>query len=154
VAADWALISAEAQYFGLRGVEQTMEMIELARDTLNARLSVLGLLLNRANMRTTHSRSALRSLRERYGTKVFHTVIRSSIAYAESARCSRSILDVRPDLGEDYLALAGEVLDRLPALAGPREPAVQLIVRGGVSDYGYETSAPPAVVGLTPAASR
>src|SRR5438105_7747964 len=70
VAADWALISAEAQYFALRGVEQAIEVVELARDTLNARLSVLGLLLNRANMRTVHSRGALRSLQERYGEKV------------------------------------------------------------------------------------
>ena len=35
-----------------------------------------------------------------------------SIAYAESAESGRSILDHRPDLGRDYLALAAEVLSR------------------------------------------
>ena len=34
--------------------------------------------------------------------------------YAESAERARSILDHRPDLGADYIALAGEVLERLP----------------------------------------
>jgi chromosome partitioning protein len=114
VAADHALITAEAQYFALQGVEQAMEVVELARDGLNPELSVLGVLLNLADMRTVHSREALASLRERFGEQVFRTVVRSSIAYAESAERARSILDHRPDLGGDYIALAGEVLARLP----------------------------------------
>jgi chromosome partitioning protein len=151
VAADWALISAEAQYFALRGVEQAMEVVELARDTLNAKLSVLGLLLNRANMRTIHSRGTLRSLREGYGEKVFETVIRSSIAYAESARLSRSILDLRPDLGEDYLALAGEMLARLAPLATANEPPIQLVFRR--APYDYVTPERPAAARLSRAAA-
>src|ERR1700730_2569282 len=155
VASDWALISAEAQYFAMRGVDQAMEVVELARDTLNAKLSVLGLLLNRANMRTIHSRGALRSLRERYGAKVFLTIIRSSIAYAESARLSRSILELRPDLGQDYLALADEVLDRLQPLGAVHEPPIQLIFRRArVGASGYTSSEPPVTVGLSPAASQ
>ena len=38
-------------------------------------------------------------------------MIRASIAYAESAEKALSILEYRPDLGADYLALADEVLD-------------------------------------------
>jgi chromosome partitioning protein len=79
-------------------------------------------LLNLADMRTIHSREALASLKDRFDEQVFDTTIRSSIAYAESAERARSILDYRPDLGADYLDLAGEVLERLPALstAAPR----------------------------------
>ena len=106
VAADHALITAEAQYFALQGVEQAMEVVELARDSLNPQLSLLGVLLNLADMRTVHSREALASLKERFGEQVFDSVIRTSIAYAESAEQARSILDHRPDLGADYLALA------------------------------------------------
>jgi chromosome partitioning protein len=122
VAADHALITAEAQYFALQGVEQAIELVELARDGLNPELSLLGVLLNLADMRTIHSREALASLKDRFDEQVFDTTIRSSIAYAESAERARSILDYRPDLGADYLDLAGEVLERLPALstAAPR----------------------------------
>jgi chromosome partitioning protein len=116
VAADRALITAEAQYFALQGVEQAMEVVELARDGLNPELSLLGVLLNLADMRTVHSREALASLKERFGEQVFDTVVRASIAYAESAERARSILDYRPDLGADYLDLATEMLERLPAL--------------------------------------
>ena len=69
VAADHALVTAEAQYFALQGVEQAMEVVELARDGLNAELSLLGVLLNLADMRTVHSREALASLKERFGDR-------------------------------------------------------------------------------------
>ncbi len=122
VAADHALITAEAQYFALQGVEQAMEVVGLARDSLNPELSLVGVLLNLADMRTVHSREALVSLQERFGDTVFDTVIRASIAYAESAERARSILDHRPDLGADYMSLAGELLGRLEGLeeAGAR----------------------------------
>jgi chromosome partitioning protein len=121
VAADRALVTAEAQYFALQGVEQAMEVVELARDSLNPQLELLGVLLNLADMRTVHSREALVSLQERFGEQVFATVVRSSIAYAESAERAMSILEHRPDLGADYLALADEVLERLSGFQGARK---------------------------------
>jgi chromosome partitioning protein len=113
VAADHALLSSEAQYFALQGVEQALEVIELARDGLNPQLEWLGVVFNIADMRTVHSREAYESLREHVKDKLFHTTIRQSIAYAESAERAVSILDHRPDLGADYLKLADEVLGRL-----------------------------------------
>jgi len=131
VAADHALITAEAQYFALQGVEQAIEVVELARDSLNPRLLLLGVLLNLADMRTVHSREALTSLQERFGEQVFRTVIRSSIAYAESAEQARSILDHRPDLGADYMALAAELLARLGGLEGAGQRLEQLARAAG-----------------------
>jgi chromosome partitioning protein len=64
-------------------------------------------------MRTVHSREAYDSLREHVGDKLLNTVVRQSIAYAESAERAVSILDHRPDLGSDYVQLADEVLGRL-----------------------------------------
>jgi chromosome partitioning protein len=113
VAADHALVSTEAQYFSLQGVEQALEIIELAKESLHPDLEWLGVVLNIADLRTIHSREALAQLRERFGDRVFRSVIRQSIRYAESAERGVSILDYRPELGADYLALAGEVLDRV-----------------------------------------
>jgi chromosome partitioning protein len=113
VAADWALISSEAQYFALQGVEGALEVIEQAREFYNPELEWLGVLLNIADMRTVHSRQAYAQLKEHFPDNVFETVIRSSIAYAESAEKGTSILDHRPDLGADYLALADELLGRI-----------------------------------------
>jgi chromosome partitioning protein len=120
VAADHALITAEAQYFALQAVEQALEVIELARDSLNPDLSLLGILLNLADMRTVHSRETLATLREHFGDKVLGTVVRASIAYAESAERAVSIIDHRPDLGADYLAVADELLARMPGFEQAR----------------------------------
>jgi chromosome partitioning protein len=121
VAADFALLSAEAQYFAMQGVVQVLDMLEVARELHNDDLTWLGVVLNIADMRTTHSRETYATLKQEYGEKVFETTIRASIAYAESAERGVSILDYRPDLGADYLALTDEVLKRLgPDLAPAR----------------------------------
>jgi chromosome partitioning protein len=113
VAADFALLAAEAQYFARQGVEQALEVIELARDGLNPDLEWLGVAFTIADMRTVHSREAQTALKEVVGDKLLDTVVRQSIAYAESAERAVSIIDHRPDLGSDYVALADEVLGRL-----------------------------------------
>ncbi|HVL31738.1 MAG TPA: AAA family ATPase [Solirubrobacteraceae bacterium] len=113
VAADEALVTTEAQYFALQGVEQALEVIDLARDGLNPDLGWLGVVFNIADMRTRHSREAYGTLREHVGDKLLDTTIRQSIAYADAAERAISILDHRPDLGADYLALADELLARL-----------------------------------------
>jgi chromosome partitioning protein len=113
VASDQALISTEAEYFSLQGVEQALEVLELAKDNLHPDLQWLGVVLNIADMRLVHSREAFTQLQDRFDGKVFETVIRRSVRYAESAERGVSILDYRPELGNDYVALAGEVLERL-----------------------------------------
>jgi chromosome partitioning protein len=113
VSADWALISAEAQYFALQGVQGALEVIEQAKEFYNPDLEWLGVVMNIADMRTVHSRESYAALRRHFDDRVFSTVIRASIAYAESAEKAVSILEYRPDLGADYLALAAEVLERV-----------------------------------------
>src|SRR5207249_2254480 len=113
VASTYAILSTEAQYFSLQGMEQAIQVLDLARDSLNPELELLGVCLNIANMRTRHARQTLEALQARFGDRLFRTVIRQSIAYAESAERAIPILDYRPDRGTDYLSLAGEILRRL-----------------------------------------
>jgi chromosome partitioning protein len=113
VAADHALISSEAEYFSLQGVEQALEVVELAKESLHPELDWLGVVLNIADLRLIHAREALQQLKKRFGDKLLDTVIRRSVRYAESAERGVSILDYAPDLGADYLALADELLARL-----------------------------------------
>jgi chromosome partitioning protein len=113
VAATHSLVSAEGEYFSLQGVEQVLEVMQLARENLNENLDWLGVVMNIADLRTLHSREALSSLRESFGDRVFQTTIRRSIRYPESAERGESIIDYRPDLGMDYIALADELLARL-----------------------------------------
>jgi chromosome partitioning protein len=130
VAASHAVISAEAEYFSLQGVEQVLEVMGLARENLNERLEWLGVVLNMTDLRMVHSRETHKTLRESFGDKVFDTVIRKSIRYPESAERGVSILDYRPELGGDYIRLADELLARL----GEGEPRERL---GALRDEVY-----------------
>jgi chromosome partitioning protein len=130
IASTHAILSTEAQYFSLQGVEQAVQVLDLARDSLNPELELLGVCLNIANMRTRHARQTQEALRERFGDKLFRTVIRQSIVYAESAERAVPILDYRPAKGADYLSLAGEILarlDRPEALARLNELSAELV---------------------------
>ena len=120
VAADRALISTEAEHFSREGVEQALEVVEIARESLNPRLEPLGIVLNIADLRTRHARRTTERLAETFPGLPFATPIRRSIAYAESAERARPILDYRPAFGADYVHLTAEILERLaePALAG------------------------------------
>ncbi|MGZ5338804.1 MAG: AAA family ATPase [Thermoleophilaceae bacterium] len=124
VAADHALITSEAEYFSLQGVEQALEVVDLAKDSLHPDLNWLGVVLTKADMRLVHAREALQSLQERFGEKVFATVVRRSVRYAESSERGVSILDYAPDLGADYLALADEVLTRVGGSIASRSATI------------------------------
>jgi chromosome partitioning protein len=113
VASSHALISSEAEYFSLRGVEQVLEVMELGRRWLNKDLQWLGVVVNIADLHTLHARETVAALRQEFGSKVFETIIRRSIRYPESAQRGLSILDYRPDVGNDYIQLANELLARL-----------------------------------------
>ena len=69
VAADYALITTEAQYFALQGVEQALEVIEAARESLNPGLEWVGVVLNIADLRTVHSREAHATLKDGFGAR-------------------------------------------------------------------------------------
>ncbi|SEH12566.1 ParA family protein [Thermoleophilum album] len=152
VAADHALVTSAAEYFSLQGVEQALEVIELARDNLNEDLDWVGVVLNMADMRLVHARDALAQLRERFGEKVFETIIRRSVRYAESAERGVSILDYAPDLAVDYADLALELARRIE-LSEPIRKLRQLRkelaeagsarrLRGGAEGEPAEATAP------------
>ena len=69
VASDWAMISSEAQYFALQGVNGALEVVEQAKEFYNDDLEFLGVVMNIADMRTVHSRDAYTSLRSTSATR-------------------------------------------------------------------------------------
>jgi hypothetical protein len=139
VASDYALLSAEAQYFAMQGVEQALEVIELARDSLNPNLQWLGVVLNIADMRTRPSREAFDSLREHFGDKVLDTPSRPS------GRC-RSLTTARtsaPTTSPWPTSCSNAWGYRRPVRSSPRcWPARRPPPRPAPEGYSSRTSAP------------
>ena len=137
VAATHALISSEGEYFSLQGVEQVLEVMELARENLNENLE---LARRRAeHRRPAHdplargARSAARELR-RQGVRDRRSASRSATRSRPSAACRSSTTG--PSWARDYIALADEVLDAARRRRDARAPqrAAHRAVRAGRLD--------------------
>jgi len=112
-AADAVLIPMQCVYYALEGLSDLVQTVKKVRAHLNPALEIEGLLRTMYDPRNTLAQNVTAELERHFGDKLFRTVIRQSIAYAESAERAVPILEYRPDRGSDYLSLASEILRRL-----------------------------------------
>ena len=114
-AADGVVVPVECQYYALRGVALLMDSIERIRERLNPRLQIDGVLATMFDSRTIHGKEVMDRIREAFGNKLFDTVIRKTIRFAEAPVAGQPILSYSPDSSgaEAYRALAKEVMDRV-----------------------------------------
>ena len=115
---DFLIIPMASDILSLVGLSQLKETIESVRDSLNPRLNVLGILLNRFNRRTLLSRDVLemaQQLAEQIGTRVFETKIRTGVAVAEAHAHGESIFEYNPRSAavQDYREFLEEIADTI-----------------------------------------
>ena len=80
-AADEILIPMQAHYLSLKGMEQLMGTIGRVKRQINPTLTISGILITMADMRTTYSQGIVELLRGTYGDqlRIFDTIIPRSI---------------------------------------------------------------------------
>jgi chromosome partitioning protein len=120
-AADGVIVPLECEYYALRGMALLMDSIDRVRERLNPRLQVDGILATMYDGRTLHSKEVLQRVKEAFGRRLFETIIRKTIRFAEAPVVGEPILTYAPDSpGADaYRQLAQEVMDRVSS----RQPA-------------------------------
>jgi chromosome partitioning protein len=113
VAASKVIIPTEARFFSLQGLQMLEESIEEIL-YLNPRLDVLGILLSKMDRRLKEERQVAEYLRQRWGSRVFNTEVRTNSKILESGSAGTSVFHyIGADKAADtYLALADEVLAR------------------------------------------
>ncbi|HOO76344.1 MAG TPA: ParA family protein [bacterium] len=112
-AADEVLIPVQTHYFALEGMKLLFKTINIVRKSVNAKLSVLGLLPTFYDRRSLISRDVLEGLRDFFGRRVLKTVIRTNakLAEAPSAALPISFYAPRSRGARDYEELAEEILE-------------------------------------------
>ena len=115
-ASDGVVVPLECEYFALRGVALLKNTIDKVRERLNPRLTIDGVLGTMFDGRTLHSREVMDRLVQAWGDKVFHTVIRRTVKFADSSVAGEPITTyAATSSGADsYRQLAREVLSRWP----------------------------------------
>jgi chromosome partitioning protein len=112
-AADTVLIPLEAAYFASKGMNQLFRVLLQVRQTLNHRLSVLGVLITRVDRRTIHSRQiateARRAVAKR--VRVFNTEIPINVDLADASAAGICVTRFSPQSrgAEAYRRLAEEI---------------------------------------------
>lgn len=113
-AAHGVLIPLECEFFALRGVALLVETIEKVKDRLNPALDLDGILPTMYDSRTLHSREVLERAVERFGEKVFDTVITRTVKFPDASVAARPILQFAPEhpASNAYLQFARELISR------------------------------------------
>jgi len=111
-AADYVIIPVQMSGFALKGLKETLRTINTARQRLNPRLTVLGMLATFVAPRTRFSRDLLDGLRAMPGLRLFDTVLKVTVRLQENALAGEPITAYAPssDAAAAYRQLADEVV--------------------------------------------
>jgi chromosome partitioning protein len=120
-AADGVVVPLECEYYALRGMALLMDSIDRIKERLNPRLQIDGILATMVDSRTLHSKEVLARVGEAFGPRLFQTVVRKTIRFAEAPVAGEPILSYAPTSpgAAAYRDLAQEVMSRVST----RQPA-------------------------------
>jgi chromosome partitioning protein len=119
VAADSLLVPLQCEFFALEGLSQLLGTVERIRARFNPGLSILGVALTMYDRRNRLTDQVSTDVRAVLGKVVFDTVIPRNVRLSEapSHGLPALIYDHRCSGSEAYIALARELIARLPAAA-------------------------------------
>ena len=122
VAADSLLVPLQCEFFALEGLSQLLSTVERIRSRFNPGLAILGVALTMYDRRNRLTEQVSSDVRAVLGKVVFDTVIPRNVRLSEapSHGVPALIYDYRCSGSEAYMALARELITRLP----PAKPAI------------------------------
>ncbi|TKD51933.1 ParA family protein [Sphingomonas baiyangensis] len=119
VASHALLVPLQCEFFALEGLSQLLSTVERIRSRFNPGLSILGVVLTMYDRRNRLTDQVSEDVRAVLGGVVFDTVIPRNVRLSEapSHGMPALIYDYRCTGSQAYIALAREVIARLPELA-------------------------------------
>ena len=112
VASDGIIIPVQAQKFAFDGLGMLNSIFDQVKATLKPELKLLGVLPTMVD-RTNASKRVIDKLRESYPDELFETVIHRATEATESTNKHRSLCLYKNRLGDEYKALAAEIIERV-----------------------------------------
>jgi chromosome partitioning protein len=116
VASNALLVPLQCEFFALEGLSQLLNTVERIRSRFNPGLSILGVVLTMYDRRNRLTDLVSDDVRAVLGRVVFETVIPRNVRLSEapSHGLPALIYDYKCAGSEAYIALAREVIERLP----------------------------------------
>jgi chromosome partitioning protein len=113
-AAHAILVPLQCEFFALEGLSQLLKTVEQVKQTLNAELTIHGIVLTMFDARNNLSGQVVADVREFMGPKVYDTVIPRNVRVSEAPSYGKPVLvyDLKCVGSEAYLRLATEIIQR------------------------------------------
>jgi chromosome partitioning protein len=110
------LVPLQCEFFALEGLSQLLQTVERIRSKFNPDLSIIGVALTMYDRRNRLSEQVAQDVRAVLGDIVFRTIIPRNVRLSEapSHGLPALIYDYRCSGSEAYIALARELIGRLP----------------------------------------
>ena len=107
-------IPLQMEFLALKGMGRLMNRIEEVQKSFNKNLQISGIIPTRFDSRKKLNNAIMDSIRERFGDKVFSTVIRENIVVAEAPSFGQTIFEYAPRShgAEDFLSLCEEIVKK------------------------------------------
>jgi chromosome partitioning protein len=111
-AAREVLVTVESHVMALGGLARLLETLEVVKERLNPDIKIAGILACRVDARTRHAQEVVEQLQSRFGSLVYHTLIRENVRLAECPSFGQPITLYDPQCNgaTDYRQLATEVI--------------------------------------------
>ena len=111
IASNSVLITVQAQFLALKGLDTVCNLITSVREKLNQSIVIQGLVVTQTN-HTKLSKDIVSSLKGTFKEKVYGTTIRQNVAIAEASANRQDIFSYSPESfgAIDYMNLAKEVI--------------------------------------------
>lgn len=111
IASNSVLITVQAQFLALKGLDTVYNLITSVREKLNQTITIQGLVVTQTN-HTKLSKDIVASLKESFKEKVYRTTIRQNVALAEASANCQDIFSYSPESfgAIDYMNLAKEII--------------------------------------------
>lgn len=112
-AADSVMIPIQCEYYALEGLGRLLNTVRQIQRHLNPKLQIAGVLLTMFDGRLNLSRQVSSEVKSYFGNKVYKTSISRNVRLAEAPSHGQPIVlyDILSQGSQDYMSLAGEVID-------------------------------------------
>jgi chromosome partitioning protein len=115
---DFVIVPIQAEIYALQGINQLQGFIDDIKENTNPKLAIAGILITRVNERTNlHGvlYPQFEKAAARMNTKIFDTVIRSTISVGEAALERTNLFDYESGATatKDYIDFVNEFIDKI-----------------------------------------
>ncbi len=113
-ACDSVLVPLQCEFFALEGLSQLLSTVDQVKKTLNADLTIHGIILTMYDPRNNLAAQVVADVRGFMGDKVYETIIPRNVRISEAPSHGKPVLlyDFKCSGSQAYLKLASEVIQR------------------------------------------